>query len=569
MKLFVDRVGETVTESDVYNLALDIYNFEKKRKEEEEKQKPNKEEKELEEGQDNSEEDTLDAESESGEKPEDGQDENDNNSQSETDYTPDDSVTQKASDKFFEKNTDSKEVHNLYFDLIAPLNVVSEKSVLKSIEVIKRKFNEFGVNTKKSVYKNVRQNNIKTVQHLVTEFEMRKAANQQKRTLVAKSGKLDMNRLAEYKIVDDMFKRFKIQPDSENHGLIVLVDWSGSMSHRWAATINQLMILVLFLKKVGIKFEIHAFTSNPRMIFDPESKLLDSCESITEYERICSSHEVKIFSEYTELVKTAKSGQIVNYHGNKLTSPTSIVTLVDHKMTMSQIESVLEFLFNGIFSIRVKTSYAGDRVVTSCFGLGVTPTNEAMVYELSYVEKFKAKNNIQKMNMVLLTDGMPTYTSYKGGNSFWRALSGRVKYNFHHKSLKLPITRSEFYTDTNLEFFDVLCEIFKKVTSSTLTVYYIGALKRKINVAAFSNLKVKGDFSEIHSNVSKNGWAFMNHSYIDKLIFIDNLIESNIDNLYDFNPTGSTSAISRALTKTAANSFNSKAFARTLIDTLK
>ena len=58
---------------------------------------------------------------------------------------------------------------------------------------------------------------------------MRQSAQVSKYAFTGKTGKLDMNRLAKYQIVEDVFKRATYFPDGKNHGVQVLLDWSGSI----------------------------------------------------------------------------------------------------------------------------------------------------------------------------------------------------------------------------------------------------------------------------------------------------------------------------------------------------
>jgi hypothetical protein len=67
------------------------------------------------------------------------------------------------------------------------------------------------------------------VNYLVKEFEMRKSATLYKRAQTSKIGSLDMKKIWSYKLSDDLFKRVMTLPEGKNHGMIFLLDWSGSM----------------------------------------------------------------------------------------------------------------------------------------------------------------------------------------------------------------------------------------------------------------------------------------------------------------------------------------------------
>ena len=58
-----------------------------------------------------------------------------------------------------------------------------------------------------------------------------------------------------------MFKKVTILPDGKNHGLIFVLDWSGSMSSVMLDTMKQLFNLIWFCRKVSIPFDVFAFTN--------------------------------------------------------------------------------------------------------------------------------------------------------------------------------------------------------------------------------------------------------------------------------------------------------------------
>ena len=47
----------------------------------------------------------------------------------------------------------------------------------------------------------------------------------------------------------------------KNHGLVFILDWSGSMSSIMKDTIKQLYNLIWFCRKVQIPFDVYAFTN--------------------------------------------------------------------------------------------------------------------------------------------------------------------------------------------------------------------------------------------------------------------------------------------------------------------
>ena len=70
----------------------------------------------------------------------------------------------------------------------------------------------------------------KEVNYLVKEFECKKSASAYARATTARTGVLDTAKLHTYKFNEDLFKKVTIIPDGKNHGLVFVLDWSGSMA---------------------------------------------------------------------------------------------------------------------------------------------------------------------------------------------------------------------------------------------------------------------------------------------------------------------------------------------------
>ena len=97
--------------------------------------------------------------------------------------------------------------------------------------------------------------------YLVKEFECRKSADSYARATVSRTGVLDTAKLHTYRYNEDLFKKVTTLADGKNHGLIFILDWSGSMGDVLLDTVKQMCNLVWFCKKVGIPFDVYAFTN--------------------------------------------------------------------------------------------------------------------------------------------------------------------------------------------------------------------------------------------------------------------------------------------------------------------
>ena len=111
-----------------------------------------------------------------------------------------------------------------------------------------------------SKYKTFVDETTKLVNVMVKEFEMRKAAFQYSRAKTSRSGTLNINKLHEYKFNDDIFRKVTKLADAKSHGMIMLIDHSGSMQNVIGDVIRQTLSLVMFCKKANIPFEVYSFT---------------------------------------------------------------------------------------------------------------------------------------------------------------------------------------------------------------------------------------------------------------------------------------------------------------------
>jgi len=241
----------------------------------------------------------------------------------------------------------------------------------------------------KKEYKKFLNDSKKTIMYLVKEFEMKKAATAYKRSTIDKTGVIDSLKLKDYKFSDDLFKRLTILPDAKNHGMMMLLDWSGSMSDCIYKTVQQLIQLVYFCHKVNIPYDVYFFTSefendNPRLI--GHGKL---------------SNDFKYKS------------------GDMALDSVKLVNVANHKLKKIQLDESMMYLY--WLSLHYDNRYSSYRDydysipqspgIPREYYLGSTPLNEALVVMLKLVPMFKEKYKVEKMNFITLTDGGGNYGS--------------------------------------------------------------------------------------------------------------------------------------------------------------
>ena len=219
-----------------------------------------------------------------------------------------------------------------------------------------------------------------SIRPAVKEFEQRKAAQRWQKASTAKTGMLNVNKLHAYKTDDDIFLRATKLADSKNHGMMMMIDYSGSMYTTLGHVLDQLIHLVAFCKAVQIPFEVYGFTSvNTRakyirdMHIDGDISMADCC-----LPQLISSDLNK--TDYTE----------------------ALFQLYLRHVCMTDLKNYGEDDENGL-SWRFKMAH--DDFMATSEKLGSTPLNQALVLAHTLIKKFKAKNAVEKMNFVVLSDG--------------------------------------------------------------------------------------------------------------------------------------------------------------------
>ena len=216
----------------------------------------------------------------------------------------------------------------------------------------------------------------KTVMYLVKEFEMKKAATAYKRATVDKTGVIDSLKLKNYKFSDDIFKRLTVLPNNKNHGMIMLLDWSGSMCDLMNKTVQQLCNLVWFCQKTNIPFEVYLFKD-----------VLDKVGDKNEYFKF--------------------------KNGNLWAEKSHLVNVASHRMKKTVLHEALLHLYKmanyfnrGFLSERSEIEDKGYPIpVDNQYQLTSTPLNEAIIMCNKLIPLFQSKYKVEKLSFITLTDG--------------------------------------------------------------------------------------------------------------------------------------------------------------------
>ena len=241
---------------------------------------------------------------------------------------------------------------------------------LEEFKFVDNKFKEF----KKSAQKEVN--------YLVKEFECKKAADSYARSSTARTGVLDCTKLHTYKYNEDLFKKVTTLADGKNHGLVFVLDWSGSMGQVMLDTIKQLYNLIWFCKKVSIPFDVYAFTSDYPLVKYDEDGTADMRNCKFAYERRNGTLHVPEWF--------------------------SMMNLFTSKVNGKTLEQQMKSIFRIAYSFQFYSTYQ----IPVGMGLSGTPLNEAMISLHQIIPQFKQEHKLQKVQCVVLTDGEACMTKY-------------------------------------------------------------------------------------------------------------------------------------------------------------
>lgn len=390
------RVDRTETVEEVIALAEEIYAYslQKQKEEEEAKEKALEKLAEEESGDGDGEEsdedgDTFDEdedgeeEGEQGSEPDDGEldeEENDKPSiaptngtegsdkpelQKEQDEKPelDEPTTMRSFDDKLELRADENLIIKYYeptFNLISNSDVLVPYTQIlqdfKSSEVLQNRIEDYDYRIKA-----FKSSSNRIVGYLIKEFEMRKSATAYKRTKVSKLGQLDSRKLYAYKLKDELFKQVMQVMDGQKHGMVFLLDWSGSMTNYIQETVEQVINLAMFCHRANIPYQVFAFSDG-------------------------YYHANKTYEQMLENKSENPNGIGCNY---KL----SMLELFSNKMSAVEFNTMTSAILS-------QPQYCMEK-----YTLNGTPLNEALVFLTTYMGKFIAANQTEKNSLIVLTDG--------------------------------------------------------------------------------------------------------------------------------------------------------------------
>jgi hypothetical protein len=290
---------------------------------------------------------------------------------------------------------------------------------------------------------------------LMKEFDLKKHAFQFSRATTATKGVLDVNKIHSYKYDDNIFKAVTSLADAKSHGMVMFIDFSGSMGNFIGDVIKQTLILASFCKRAQIPFDVYSFTST--------SSRYDSAQN--------------------DRIDAVMQDQEIASRG------TTIRQLLSSEMTKQEYLGaytfLLEMAIDGVYGRHTQNNNP-----RSDYQLGGTPLVESIMTSRHILRKFKATHNIQKVTAIFLTDGDGASTQHNIDRSVieHRVANPGVSYGINYDSYQVEVDGKIYKYQDRMQMYTMLQSDMLKHLQSEFNVigYFIAANKRCMQSKLYS-----------------------------------------------------------------------------------
>lgn len=345
---------------------------------------------------------------------------------------------------------------------------------------------------------------------LAKEFEMKKAAKAYAKAKVSNTGDIDINRLYKYQVEDNIFRKSMRVPKGKSHGLVLLLDRSGSMVNNMAGSIEQILVLSAFCRKVNIPFVVYGFGNSI------EGRQMDFGRE--EYNKKCFTENKNEFAFENVYLREYLNSKMGGAEYNK-----AIRNLIALKMSYEE-------------------RFFGRPLNEE---LSNTPLNEAMVALEPIVQKFRKVNNLDLVNLVVVHDGdadnscsymvendmTPETTAYPLRPKRFYLDDVNVFINQDKKQIKVNKVPHDHYSyDDGLRI--AIFDWFRKQTGAKIFGFFIAGDKYRVRDSVTQRF-ISKDGESVYATV-KRQLGVNNTRYIkfSKTDYVKNLVTELRDNKF-------------------------------------
>lgn len=294
------------------------------------------------------------------------------------------------------------------------------------------------------------------INQMVQQFEMKRKASELSKARQNKTGVLNTDKLWATQLTEDVFLSNTVVPQGKNHGMMMFIDFSGSMYDKMADTIEQLLIQISFCKKVNIPFDVYGFTS----------------------------------AHGTRDGQDAKIGHLAS-HG-KLQDGTIIIEDMDfclnHLISSNLSGPKYKEIFNNLlmlkccfFKGRHPNYYASAWSLPRQFAMGGTPLAETALVARNLINDFQKNYRVEIMNTLFLTDGGATgelEVYSKGDTTFEERMVRRRtnKFVVHEGAITTEVDTTSYLAET---WYKLVLRHLKATTNTRLFNFHLEEFKKQ------------------------------------------------------------------------------------------
>ena len=243
------------------------------------------------------------------------------------------------------------------------------------------------------------------VRQLVMQFERRKAADEIRRERPKQTGMLNLDRLHQYRTHDDIFISKIVKQDGKSHGIVFMLDFSGSMQSNLRDCYLQILQLVWFCEKAKIPFEVFAFTDTHIRNLIPT---YDADEKAYYADR--RNHGTSFVHPMLPTPVQAKPNQMSYGYA-------ALMQIASSQDSPEKREAILAHLYGAI----VSQTHLRSRYLS----MSGTPTVESLAICSQFMQDWIKANDIQIPTLMVVTDGSPNgvYMTHDSDNTLYYGLS--------------------------------------------------------------------------------------------------------------------------------------------------
>jgi hypothetical protein len=326
---------------------------------------------------------------------------------------------------------------------------------------------------REEVYSKYMLNNKNYISFMVKEFELKRNAKQFAKARVSKTGDLDINKIWKHKISEDLFMQSTIVPDGKNHGVLMMIDMSGSMGHNISGTLEQMISLAMFCRKVNIPFDSYGFFDNGCYAAEYEAAGIG----------FNSERRVTYDNTYENLINARndirKGALCINDTNVRLKQ------FLHSKMRTAEFSHSVKnllLLASAYDKGSYYNSYGSSReyLVPGPMQLGGTPLDEAIVILRNVAEKFREETGVEILNTIILSDGdacgqMPCYTSNSDGTFGMEYVDrdSRMIIEDERSHTQIEVATNNMYGSQTKTL--CLLQLYKEATKSRVVGFFLAA----------------------------------------------------------------------------------------------